>query len=79
MPQAPEHWTTLPAMMLARAAQSGEIWPHLVALAWQALCVALFVRLGARLFRTRVMKSGPAGGGGKAKRGLLARLRPARA
>ena len=63
-----------PFAMLARAAQNGAIWPHLVALGWQGLCVALFVRLGARLFRTRVMKSGPAGGG-KARRGLLARLR----
>jgi ABC-2 type transport system permease protein len=66
-----------PFAMLARAAQHGAVWPHLVALAWQAFCVVLFVRIGARLFRTRVMKSGAATGR-PAKRGLLARLRPAR-
>ena len=27
-------------------------WPHVLALAWQALCVALFIRFGARLFRS---------------------------
>lgn len=50
-----------PFAMLARAAQSPEIWPHILALAWQALCVAVFVRGGATLFRRRVMKSGKAG------------------
>ena len=49
-----------PFAMLARAAVHGEIWPHLAALAWQALCVALFVRAGAAVFRKRVMQSGPA-------------------
>jgi ABC-2 type transport system permease protein len=48
-----------PYAMVARAAQQGDLWPHLAALAWQALWVTLFVRLGARLFRRRVMKSGP--------------------
>jgi ABC-2 type transport system permease protein len=37
--------------------------PHLLALGWQALWVTLFVRFGAQLFRRRVLKSGPAGGG----------------
>lgn len=50
-----------PFAMLARAAQSDALWPHLLALAWQGLCVALFVRFGALLFRRRVMKSGKAG------------------
>ena len=67
-----------PYAMLARAAQSPLLWPHAAAFAWQALCVALLIRGGARLFRTRVMKSGGAGGRAR-KRGLLARLRPARA
>lgn len=49
-----------PFAMMARAAQTGELWPHAVALAWQALCVAIFIRAGAGLFRQRVMKSGPA-------------------
>jgi ABC-2 type transport system permease protein len=48
-----------PYAMVARAAQQGDLWPHLAALAWQALWVTLFVRFGARLFRRRVMKSGP--------------------
>ena len=49
-----------PYAMVARAAQEPALWPHLVALVWQALAVAVFVRTGARLFRKRVMKSGPA-------------------
>jgi len=49
-----------PFAMLARGAQSDAILPHVVAIVWQAFCVALFVRIGARLFRDRVMKSGPA-------------------
>jgi ABC-2 type transport system permease protein len=48
-----------PYAMVSRAAQEPALWPHLVALAWQALWVSLFVRFGARLFRRRVMKSGP--------------------
>lgn len=67
-----------PFAMMARAAQDATLWTHLVAIAWQALCVVVFVRTGARLFRTRVMKSGPAHARG-VKRGLFARLRPARA
>ena len=61
-----------PFVMLARAATDEALWPHLVALGWQALCVALFVRVGARLFRNRVMHSGPAGGKAK-RRGLFRR------
>lgn len=49
-----------PFAMLARAAQDERLWIHGVALAWQLFCVALFVRAGAYLFRSRVMKSGPA-------------------
>ncbi len=50
-----------PFAMLARAAQQPEIWPHLAALTWQTIWVAIFIRLGAGLFRRRVMKSGPQG------------------
>ncbi|PEQ12294.1 ABC transporter permease [Novosphingobium sp. PC22D] len=49
-----------PFAMLARAAQDPALLPHLLALGWQVLCVVIFVRMGARLFRKRVMKSGPA-------------------
>ena len=48
-----------PFAMLARAALSEALWPHALALAWQGLCVVVIVRLGAGLFRRRVMKAGP--------------------
>ncbi|MEY4238412.1 MAG: hypothetical protein RL339_1013, partial [Pseudomonadota bacterium] len=54
-----------PFAMLARAAQSDALLPHVLALGWQALCVAVFVRVGATLFRRWVMKSGPARSDGK--------------
>ncbi len=47
-----------PLTMIARAAQSPELWHHLAALVWQALWVWLTVKLSARLFRRNVMKSG---------------------
>jgi ABC-2 type transport system permease protein len=49
-----------PFAMLARAAQEPTLWTHALAIAWQALWVVVLVRTGARLFRSRVMKSGPA-------------------
>ena len=49
-----------PMAMFARAAETPELWPHFVALAWQAVWVALILRLGAGLFRRTVLKSGPA-------------------
>ena len=60
-----------PFTMLARAAQDPRLWTHALALGWQVVCVAVFVRAGAALFRKRVMKSGPAGG--KPRGGLLKR------
>jgi len=50
-----------PFAMLARAAQMEDLWPHALALMWQAFAVALFIKAGATLFRKRVMKSGPQG------------------
>ena len=50
-----------PYAMLAYAAEHPGLVPHVIALAWQAICVALMVRGGALLFRRSVMKSGPAG------------------
>jgi ABC-2 type transport system permease protein len=47
-----------PMMMIGRAAETGELWPHLVALLWQAFWVWLIVRFGAAFFRSNVMKSG---------------------
>jgi ABC-2 type transport system permease protein len=48
-----------PLTMLARAAQQPELWPHFVALLWQALWVAIILRVGSQLFRKTVLKSGP--------------------
>jgi ABC-2 type transport system permease protein len=45
--------------MLARAAEQPGWWPHVAALAWQALWVAVILRVGAQLFRKTVLKSGP--------------------
>ena len=61
-----------PFSMLARAAQSDALWPHALALGWQALCVLLFVRFGAQIFRRRVMKSGK---GGRAVKGNVGSVR----
>ncbi len=49
-----------PFAMIARAAEQPAIWPHLVALAWQALWVALILKGAAAIFRRSVLKSGPA-------------------
>ena len=48
-----------PLTMIARAAQDGAAWPHLLALVWQGLWVAVIVRFAARRFRVGVLKSGP--------------------
>jgi ABC-2 type transport system permease protein len=47
-----------PYYMAGRAAQSPDLWPHAVALAWQAVWVAIFVSLGVRAFRRGVLQSG---------------------
>ena len=48
-----------PMVMLARAAEQPDWWPHVAALLWQGLWVALILHFGARLFRKTVLKSGP--------------------
>ena len=48
-----------PLAMIARAAQQPALAPHIVAIAWQILWVAVILRLGAALFRKTVLKSGP--------------------
>ena len=53
-----------PLVMVSRAAQMPELWPHLLALAWQGLWVWITLSLAAALFRRNVMKSG----GGTEKR-----------
>lgn len=47
-----------PFAMIARAAELPDVWPHLLALAWQAIWVALILRLAAAVFRRSVLKSG---------------------
>jgi ABC-2 type transport system permease protein len=46
-----------PLAMIAFAAESPVLWPHLLALAWQALWIVLVVRIAARLFRSTVLKT----------------------
>ena len=47
-----------PLVMVSRAAQTSELWPHLAALAWQGLWIWLTLAAAAALFRRNVMKSG---------------------
>lgn len=47
-----------PLAMGARAANKPELWPHLLALGWQALWVAITIWAGAQLFRRGVLQSG---------------------
>ena len=47
-----------PFAMIARAAEQASLWPHLVALLWQALWVALILKAAAAIFRRSVLKSG---------------------
>jgi len=48
-----------PLAMIARGAQEADIWPHVAAILWQILWVAVILRVGSRLFRKTVLKSGP--------------------
>jgi ABC-2 type transport system permease protein len=50
-----------PLAMVAFAAQYESLWPHLVALVWQALWIVLIIRASSRLFRLTVLKSGASG------------------
>jgi ABC-2 type transport system permease protein len=47
-----------PYYMAGRAAQSSSLGIHLLALAWQALWVAIFIAVGVRAFRRGVLQSG---------------------
>lgn len=51
-----------PLVMIARAAESPDLWPHFAAVAWQALWVAVIIKFGAAFFRRHVLKSGPGRG-----------------
>ncbi len=49
-----------PFAMAGHAANAPELWPHFLALAWQAMWVAIFITIGARAFRRGVLQSGSA-------------------
>lgn len=57
-----------PFAMIARAAQDAALWPHLLAILWQAIWVGVIIRLGVWLFRRHVLKSGHAQGRGLFRR-----------
>ncbi|MCJ2180478.1 ABC transporter permease [Novosphingobium album (ex Hu et al. 2023)] len=65
-----------PFAMLARAAQDPALWPHAAAVLGQGVCVLLLVRVGAGIFRKRVMKSGQAGAKRKSHRARVQRHAP---
>jgi ABC-2 type transport system permease protein len=56
--------------MAGHAANDPALWPHALALIWQALWVAATIFFAARLFRIGVLKSG---GGLRAAFGLKAK------
>lgn len=47
-----------PYAMTARAATDSAVLPHIIALVWQAIWVAITIWVAARLFRVGVLKSG---------------------
>lgn len=47
-------------VMVARAAELPQLWPHLLALVWDLLWVGVIIRISAGMFRRTVLKSGPA-------------------
>jgi ABC-2 type transport system permease protein len=48
-----------PYVMIARAGELADFWPHVIALVWQLLWIALFLRIASNIFRKSVLKSGP--------------------
>lgn len=50
-------WSS-PFAMAARGATEASLWPHLLALGWQALWVAITIWLSVRIFRAGVLRSG---------------------
>ena len=48
-----------PYVMIARAGELPDLWIHGLAVVWQLLWVALFLRIASSIFRKNVLKSGP--------------------
>jgi len=65
-----------PLYMVSRATTDGEIWPHLVAIAWQFAWVAAIIWVSSRMFRYGVVDGG---GIGNALRRVMQRHRRTRA
>lgn len=52
---------TSPLTMIALAAQSPALWPHLLAIVWQLVWLFIIIRVATLMFRMTVLKSGKAG------------------
>ncbi len=50
-------WSS-PFAMAARGATDASLWPHVAALGWQALWIAVTIFVSVRLFRAGVLRSG---------------------
>jgi ABC-2 type transport system permease protein len=50
-------WSS-PFAMAARGATDASLWPHVAALGWQALWIAITIFVSVRLFRAGVLRSG---------------------
>lgn len=50
-------WSS-PFAMAARGATDTAVWPHLAALGWQTLWIAITIWIGVKLFRAGVLRSG---------------------
>ena len=50
-----------PLAMVAHGAKYETLWPHVVALAWQAVWIVLIIRISSRMFRLTVLKSSAGG------------------
>ena len=61
-----------PFAMAAHGATDASLWPHFIALAWQAAWVAITIIIAARVFRAGVLKSG---GGARAIFGFSRKAR----
>ena len=62
-------WSS-PFAMAARGATDPALWPHVLALGWQALWIALSIRVAVRFFRAGVLKTGAPFGWRRRKRAV---------
>jgi ABC-2 type transport system permease protein len=63
-----------PFAMAAHGATDAALWPHLLALLWQALWVTITIWFAARMFSRGVLKSGGGIGGFSKKRAAAATM-----